>query len=62
MVFSTAQKMKFPADLVTFTQEILNGKLHFLCSAEFGGIFIDFNHDKKRDVSCIPKLHFSLSI
>ena len=39
----TAQKMKFfikdcfskilqfPADLVTFTEEILNGKLHFLC-------------------------------
>ena len=22
---------KFPADLVTFTEEILNGKLHFLC-------------------------------
>ena len=21
----------FPADLVTFTEEILNGKLHFLC-------------------------------
>ena len=28
----TAQKMKFPADLVTFTEEILNGKLRFLCS------------------------------
>ena len=24
--------MKFPADLVTFTEEILNGKLDFLCS------------------------------
>ena len=24
---------QFPADLVTFTVEILNGKLHFLCSA-----------------------------
>ena len=23
---------QFPADLVTFTEEILNGKLHFLCS------------------------------
>ena len=22
------------ADLVTFTEEILNGKLHFLCSAQ----------------------------
>ena len=32
----TVQKMKFSiketADLVTFTEEILNGKLHFLCS------------------------------
>ena len=27
---SNAQK-KFPADLVTFTEQILNGKLHFLC-------------------------------
>ena len=23
---------EFPADLVTFTEETLNGKLHFLCS------------------------------
>ena len=30
---NTAQK-KFSADLVTFTEEILNGKLHFLCSLE----------------------------
>ena len=25
----------FPADLVTFTEEILNGKLHFLSSVAF---------------------------
>ena len=24
---------RFPADLVTFTEDILNGKFHFLCSA-----------------------------
>ena len=24
--------LQFPVDLVTFTEEILNGKLHFLCS------------------------------
>ena len=30
---NTAQIMKFSIkDLVTFTEEILNGKLHFLCS------------------------------
>ena len=29
----TAQKIKFSyKDLVTFTEEMLNGKLHFLCS------------------------------
>ena len=26
---------QFPADLVTFTEETLNGKLHFLCSDLF---------------------------
>ena len=26
---------QFPTDLVTFTEEILNGKLHFLCSASW---------------------------
>ena len=48
IIISTAQKMKFSikdffskcdqirrktADLVTFTEQILNDKLHFLCSA-----------------------------
>ena len=23
---------RFPADLATFTEEIINGKLHFMCS------------------------------
>ena len=32
----TAQKMKFfTKDLVIFTEEILNGKLHFLCRDGF---------------------------
>ena len=29
------QHFQLPADLVTFTEEILNGKLHFLCSDWF---------------------------
>ena len=29
---ATAKKIDFPADLVTFTKEILNEELHFLCS------------------------------
>ena len=31
----TAQKIKFPADLGKFIEEILIGKLHFLCSVCF---------------------------
>ena len=27
--------VKFPVDLLTFTEEILNGKLHFLCSDKY---------------------------
>ena len=27
------RKLNLPADLVTFAEDILNGKLHFLCSA-----------------------------
>ena len=40
----TAQKMKFSIkDLVTFTEEILNGKLHFLCSVyeQCDGVVMD---------------------
>ena len=32
MWFIHGTKNKFLADLVTFTEEIPNGKLHFLCS------------------------------
>ena len=28
------------ADLVTFTEEILNGKLHFLCGASFFNVYV----------------------
>ena len=31
---SNAAVIQFPADLVTFTAEILNGKLHFMCSVK----------------------------
>ena len=30
--FSKCGQIQFPANLVTFTEEILIGKLHFLCS------------------------------
>ena len=29
---NTTQKMKFTTDLVIFTEEIFNGKLHLLCT------------------------------
>ena len=38
---------QFAADLVTFTEEILKGKLHFLCSVSntlLRGFFEDENH------------------
>ena len=34
-VTKSACEQMFPADLVTFTEEILNGKLHFLCSDHY---------------------------
>ena len=44
LTINIAQKIKFsfkfPADLVTFTEAILNGKLHFLCSVTIQLTFI----------------------
>ena len=31
--------IRSPADLVTFTEEILNGKLHFLCSVKSNKVY-----------------------
>ena len=33
------QEYNKPADLVTFTEEIINGKLHFLCSVTYCLVF-----------------------
>ena len=38
----TRQDWKFPADLVKFTEEILNGKRHFLCSDRSGIFIVNF--------------------
>ena len=40
---------QFPADLVTFTEEIFNGKLHFLCS-------VTTIHLKKPLILCTVRL------
>ena len=34
----------FPVDLVTFTEEIPNGKLHFLCSESSGLLILFLNN------------------
>ena len=39
--FSKCDQMRSPEDLVTFTKEILNGKLHFLCS-EYNRLLLNF--------------------
>ena len=36
---------QFPADLVTFTEEIGNGKLSFLCSVYNPSRILDFIHE-----------------
>ena len=37
----TLHKKMFPADLVVFTEEIVNGKLHFLCSVKRKSSVVD---------------------
>ena len=40
---------QFPADLVLSTEEILNGKFHFLCSVFFNIIFfVVFANNKRK--------------
>ena len=35
---------QFPADLVTFTEEILNRKLHFLCTVLIRGVNLFYSN------------------
>ena len=53
---------QFPADLVTFTEEILNGKLHFLCSDIFDALrnFVPFVPFKKHEKRPSRSVTFSL--
>ena len=48
---------KSAPDLVTFTEEILNGKLHFLCSV-LSYLFVDemrfINHDHLVQTEFVP--------
>ena len=49
---------KFPADMVTFTKEILNGKLYFLCSGCYMLLYCLFRAEKiwYMFVSCIIRI------
>ena len=54
-IFCTVPNPQFPADLVTFTEEILKGKLHFLCGVTSHIFFFNkeeeisnVNFEKKR--------------
>ena len=51
---NTAQKTAETANLVTFTEEILNGKLHFLCSANL--ILSQRETRQKKDESVLTYL------
>ena len=42
---------QLPADLVTFTEEILKGKLHFLCSDNLLNDLSDFNSIFRKNVT-----------
>ena len=46
---------QFLADLVTFTEEIVNEKLHFLCSE--GGVFRHFDKPCFIKISDIKRFH-----
>ena len=37
------ERKQFPADLVTFTEEILNGKLHFVCNVRLRNLDVNQN-------------------
>ena len=53
IVTDTAQKMKFSIkELVTFTEEILNGKLHFLSNADNLQFFHLIKYEDKTTQSC----------
>ena len=44
--FSKCDQIRTTADLVTFTEEILNGKLHFLCSENCTDGSYTFNKER----------------
>ena len=57
--FSKCDQIRSPADLITFTEEICHGKLHFLYYLLFSLKVISYNDDVSR-VAIAPKMKFSI--
>ena len=45
--FSKCDQIKFPADLVTFTKDVLDEKLHFLCNVSVATAISDTSNFMK---------------
>ena len=46
LIFDTTQKMKFSIeDLVTFTKEVLNGKLYLVCIVTYSKLYLTNQKD-----------------
>ena len=50
---------QFPADLVTLAEEILNGKLHFLCRVDLASLKSDID---KLDIDKLDKVQSDWTI
>ena len=50
--FSKCGQLQCPTDLVTFTEEILNRKLHFLCSVAIGKCTENKHWKKSTSICC----------
>ena len=50
--FSKCGQLQCPTDLVTFTEEILNRKLHFLCSVAIGNCTENKHWKKSTSICC----------
>ena len=48
------QNTQFSANLVTFTKEYLNGKLHFLCSVQ---VYLEVNIHLRRNIFAYANFH-----
>ena len=48
-IYEQSNRRRKPADFVTFTEKILNGKLRFLCGGDFSKVTKSGSGDRERD-------------